>query len=754
VASLRRVLAADPRSASVWRQLGDAYRADGAFAEAQAAYDTALNFAPNGDGIRWQKAMAWLAAGDFTHGWAAHEFRPAARPPNRPAFAMPEWGEEPLRDKRILVYGEQGLGDEIMFSSCIPNLAAAASRVVLLCNPRLAPLFARAFPEVEICGERRLEGPPPNLDGAADLAVLAGSLPRVFRAEEAAFAGGAAFLQADPVKLARWQTRFAPYGDALRVGISWRGGLGALVRERRALPVAGLARLLRTRNIVVVNLQYGDCSEELRLFGAEHELTVLEWSDSDPTADIDDFAAKMAALDLVISADNTTVHLGGALGVETWVALPAVADWRWMTSRDDTPWYGSLKLFRQAQPGDWSPVMAALGTALDRRARKAVIREQQPVTSLGRPRPRVALLNDTTDWYHWGCTCTSGAIHLVGRGFSIDPVPITESYRCRETPRRIADFKDPAFFDQFRSANKPLIDRIAASDRVIINGEGTIHGTTPVVLNLLYLAYAATIHLAKPVHLINHSCFPEGSANITHEPTRALYRLVYAVMADVVVREPVSQGILRKLGIDATLGFDSLPLYVASNHSAAPAASRRGVVIAGSVAWQRESLPALAHLMRVMMEHGHSLTVLTGARANPARDDAHFVEALRETIADGWDHFDARSAAEWLDTLGRARLLVSGRFHHTIAALCLGTPAIVLNSNTPKMEGLLSMTGQRPPIAFDAPDLANILVARAEEALVDGGPPLNAAALDQIRGLAERNFTSLDQDQPALARMP
>ncbi|MCG8480746.1 MAG: hypothetical protein MI724_16760, partial [Spirochaetales bacterium] len=161
-------------------------------------------------------------------------------------------------------------------------------------------------------------------------------------------------------------------------------------------------RLLHGRDAVVVNLQYGDCRAELDASEADHGLSVLDWADSDPTVDIDDYAAKLAALDLVISADNTTVHLAGALGIPTWLALPMPADWRWMTGRDDTPWYGSLRLFRQVQPGDWAPVMNSLATALDRRFGEPAARAYRPSASKASTRPRVALLNDTTDWYHWG----------------------------------------------------------------------------------------------------------------------------------------------------------------------------------------------------------------------------------------------------------------------------------------------------------------------------------------------------------------
>ncbi len=761
VACWRRALALDPRFAPAWRNLGDAYRAEGAFEAARAAYAEALRVSPqDGATVRWREAMTLLAAGDFAEGWLAYRARPAANGADVPRLTIPVWADEPLGDKRILVWGEQGVGDEIMFASCLPNLAAAARHVVLVCEPRLAPLFARSFPTIEVLGTRREAVPCADLARRADLWVMAGDLPARFRREEAAFGDGAAYLAAHPDAVARWRDRYDTLGPGLKVGLSWRGGCGALVKARRAVPLGPLGRVLGGGSVHLINLQYGADQALRSSLEAAHGLAIHDWPDSDPLVDLDDFAAKIAALDLVISVDNTTVHLAGALGSETWALLPKPADWRWLTGRADTPWYGTVRLFRQARPGDWAPALHALDDALEARIAAAQVSAEtstapqrmrlvQPTapTALAPEPRRLALLNDTSDWYHWGCTCTSLALRegLTARGWTVDPISIRETYRCAETPPSIAAYKNPAFFTAFAAANRALIERIASAERVVVNGEGTLHGTAPVVRNLLYLAYAARRWLGKPVDIINHSCFPEAPGAPPHEPTRALYRMVYEAVDHIAVREPASQAVLRDLGIEPTLAFDCLPLYVAGHGITAPT-TRHGVVLAGSVAWRQESMAALARFVAAMDTAGHPVTVLTGAAADPARDDTRFIDALRAEVdeeGDGWTLFDAPSAEAWLTTIAQARLLVSGRFHHTIAALTLDTPVVVLNSNTPKLDGLVAMTDQREPLPYDTPDLAMQLIARAEEVLAGGAAVLDDSAVTRLCALAEKNFAGL-----------
>jgi hypothetical protein len=161
-----------------------------------------------------------------------------------------------------------------------------------------------------------------------------------------------------------FRTRYRQkFGDRLIVGISWMGGTGA-VRNVRSIPLVGWSPILRQPGAAFVNLQYGDCMAELAAVKAALGADVFHDPTVDPLKDLDSFAAQTAAMDLVISIDNSTVHMAGALDVPVWVMLPAVPDWRWLLGRSDSPWYSSIRLFRQSKRGEWSDVLAAVGRQL------------------------------------------------------------------------------------------------------------------------------------------------------------------------------------------------------------------------------------------------------------------------------------------------------------------------------------------------------------------------------------------------------
>lgn len=361
-------LVTDPGNPVASCLLGDTYRFEADYETACRCYDEALSRRPDHAQARWSRAMALLAAGDLARGWPAYEARFAAGITPKANLPMPEWRGQPLEGQRILVYGEQGIGDEIMFATCIADLAGQAKSVVLVCEPRLAPLFARSFPSVEVLGLRGVADTTVDPRSLADVWVPAGDLPRYLRRDWAAFEGAGAYLLPDAGALAKWRARYEVLGPGLKVGLSWRGGGSDLVRRRRSIALENLALVLGRKGVQLVNLQYGACADELAAVGRQG-LAMADWNDADPLTDLDDFAAQVAALDLVVSIDNATVHMAGALAQQVWALLPTPADWRWMSARDDSPWYPGVRLFRQERPGDWAPVLARIGDALAERVR-------------------------------------------------------------------------------------------------------------------------------------------------------------------------------------------------------------------------------------------------------------------------------------------------------------------------------------------------------------------------------------------------
>jgi hypothetical protein len=263
---------------------------------------------------------------------------------------------------RLLVWNEQGVGDELMFLSLLPELARETSLLVE-CDSRLLALFRRSLPSIEFVAR------PPDRSGVpawpVDIAAQcpAGSLMRHLRPDLASFAQGGAYLTPDPERRAALERRYG--GDRLRVGVSWHttapnAGL------RRQLALSTLLPLLRHPGAGFVSLQYGDHAAEIAALAGQG-VELLQDPAIDPWNDLDGWAAQIAALDLVVTIDNSTAHMAGALGVPCWVMLPHPPEWRWLLERSDCLWWPSLQLFRQSRPGDWDPVIAELTDRLAER---------------------------------------------------------------------------------------------------------------------------------------------------------------------------------------------------------------------------------------------------------------------------------------------------------------------------------------------------------------------------------------------------
>jgi tetratricopeptide (TPR) repeat protein/polysaccharide pyruvyl transferase WcaK-like protein len=755
-----RALLIKPDFAEVHCNISNALFDQGRLDEAIESCYRALAIKPDLAEAHWNMALALLSKGKFKQGWKKYEWRLLKKGASPASFPYPCWDGSSLNRKPLLLYAEQGIGDEIMFASCFQEIIDAAGSCIIECDKRLIPLFSRSFPPAKYI-ERIVSNNPSLTDvPPADMQIAIGSLPLFFRPSLLSFTQRKAYLIADIRKVNRWRKEFETLGKGLKIGISWRGGKGYVSRIR-SIPLCQWSSLFSIPGIHLINLQYGDCTAELEEIKEKLGIIVHHWEDADPLKDLDGFAAKIAALDLVISVDNSTVHLAGALGVPVWTLLPFNCDWRWMRGFQDTPWYPSMRLFRQNTPNDWKEVFEQIHLSLNEPTlTNSVALQEQPAyensyrmnlaqeTLHLKPLKGVALLNDTAHWYHWGCTGTSMAIHqsLSDMGFYISRIPISGVYACKNTPTTIGDFGNPDFFREFAKTNRWVIREIENIDIVVINGEGSLHGNSSNVLNLLYLAYASKIHLGKIVQIINHSCYPENSLHITNTPMWEIYRKVYSVMDFIAVREPVSFDLICRAGLRGTLSFDCLPLYITRNYKYQGERNMKKIVIAGSVAWHHAGTATFPLYIRRMNRLGFEISVLTGASSLPASDDEEFLKMLSHYCPKGWKNVKAESIEIWLDTIARASLLVSGRFHHTIAAAVLGTPFILLESNTPKNSGLAKVLNSPEPLPYDTPDLVMQLLKRTQSILDNPLEPgsNHISLVNTLCELAKKNFTALE----------
>ncbi|MDB4307982.1 tetratricopeptide repeat-containing glycosyltransferase family protein [Gammaproteobacteria bacterium] len=340
--------------AVAFNTLGILYREEGNVEKALDTFNHAIEADPNFTEAHWNRALARLKLGQYQLGWDEYEFRWTHEPKMQRDTPHPRWNGAARQGLKLLIYAEQGIGDQIMFASCLQDLSLASCEIILECESRLAPLFSRAFPFLHVHAGSWNEKSP-ECTREIDCHIPIGSLPRIFRRSVQAFPQHTGYLYPAPEQLAKWKSRF--YGPRLKIGISWRGGNCQQGENTRSIPLSLWSELLQSKGIQIINLQYGDSKDEVSAFNYSYGVTVSSWEDVNPLADMDFFAAEISALNLVITVDNSTAHLAGALGIPTWTLLPFDSDWRWEFGRKTTPWYPSMRLYSQETPGDWHSVL-------------------------------------------------------------------------------------------------------------------------------------------------------------------------------------------------------------------------------------------------------------------------------------------------------------------------------------------------------------------------------------------------------------
>lgn len=347
IGAYRTALAKKPDYVQAYTNMGTALQDKLDIAGAIACYDQALALRPDHPGAHWNRALALLMRGDFLEGWKEYEWRwkneDCHTPPRQ--FRQPEWDGSPLAGRRILLHAEQGYGDAIQFLRFSSVVAAQGGEVIVGCDPalhRLAKGVAGVREVVEKTDQTTFDVHCPLM-----------SLPRVLGTTLETIPRHVPYVHVDAATVERWRQRLSGMGQGLKVGLAWAGRAQHVNDRQRSMPVEVLAPLAEAAGVQWISLQKGS--------------NVTEGWITDYTSELHDFAdtaALVAALDLVICVDTSVAHLAGALGQKTWVMLAHWPDWRWMLGRSDSPWYPTIRLFRQAQRGDWSGVVAQVRQAL------------------------------------------------------------------------------------------------------------------------------------------------------------------------------------------------------------------------------------------------------------------------------------------------------------------------------------------------------------------------------------------------------
>jgi hypothetical protein len=351
----------DPHYLDALGNLGRVLSTVDRFEEADASYSALLQLRPDQVEAHANRAMARLRAGRLAEGWEEFEWRWKTWYMGPRARDLPRslWNGEALGDRVILLHAEQGLGDTLQFCRYAP-LVARGARVILEVQPPLHRLLSR-LPGIDQVLARGQELPP------FDLQCPLMSLPRAFGTTLESIPAETPYLTADPAEVDTWRERIGAL-PGLRVGLVWAGSQRkeepelALVDARRSIALATLAPLARVPGVSFVSLQKGPPAAQAAHPPAGMMLT-------DFTAELHDMAATAAlimTLDLVISVDTAVAHLAGGLGKPVWLLNRFDSCWRWLANRDDSPWYPTLRQFRQTTPGDWSSVVERVREELQR----------------------------------------------------------------------------------------------------------------------------------------------------------------------------------------------------------------------------------------------------------------------------------------------------------------------------------------------------------------------------------------------------
>lgn len=293
------------------------------------------------------KALALLMLRQWREGWAAYS-QTAGRHKQRQLRFYRE-PEEPrwTGDKgKVVIYGTQGLGDEISFASCVPDAMALAD-VVMDCDHRLEGLFRRSFPKAVVHGTRFKDR---TWSDAVDYSIPIDCLPHLFRNDDSEFPG-TPYLVADPERRIQWRALFDTFRKPV-IGIAWSGGINNTGKKKRSLGLTQLLPILKSIPATWISLEYRDRTDQIETFRKETGIQVLEYPRATRTEDYDDTAGLVAELDLVITVTTAIVHLSGALGKECWCLAPNKPRW-FYGLEGDMPWYKSVKMFRQAKDGTW-----------------------------------------------------------------------------------------------------------------------------------------------------------------------------------------------------------------------------------------------------------------------------------------------------------------------------------------------------------------------------------------------------------------
>ena len=350
----RRVIQLKPDHADAYYNLGNTLVAKGQFEDALQSYRKTIEFAPDYADAHWSISLLQLRAGDYENGWKGYEWRWKLKNViDRRSFSQPLWDGSDISGKTILLHSEQGFGDTIQFIRYASMVSRLGARVIVECQEELVSLL------------KNVEGihsviPRDEQLPVFDIHSPLLSLPYILGTKLETIPQKIPYINADTAIVRKWQDRIKSVTSSAKIGLVWAGDPKLKFGHSRSCPIEAFSSLAELDDIIFYSLQKGEASEHAT--NPPKGISLADYTED--IHDFSDTAAIISNMDLIISVDTAVAHLAGALGKPVWILLPFVPDWRWMKDREDSPWYPTMRLFRQPSSGDWQSVMVHVEKAL------------------------------------------------------------------------------------------------------------------------------------------------------------------------------------------------------------------------------------------------------------------------------------------------------------------------------------------------------------------------------------------------------
>jgi tetratricopeptide (TPR) repeat protein len=346
----QKAISLNPDYAEANNNLGIALQEIGNHENAITRYQKAISLNPDYAEAHFNLSCLYLLLGNFEKGYEEYEWRLKLKSnvEHTRSFTQPQWDGRPLNGKTILIHAEQGLGDAIQFIRYVPMIAKAGGDIIVECDAKLSHLFSGYEDFTRFIGAG---DDLPDFDIHASLL----SLPNIFKTTLTTIPSANNYIHINDDLVASWKNKLSTLKNH-KIGICWQGSVDNRKDQSRSMPLKYFSDIINIPEVSFISLQKGYGQEKIKDDG--HTDAIADFSsEMDTHEKFIDTSAIIENLNLVIGVDTATIHLAGAMGKPVWVLLPYSPDWRWMLNTKDTPWYPSMRLFRQKEPGDWETVM-------------------------------------------------------------------------------------------------------------------------------------------------------------------------------------------------------------------------------------------------------------------------------------------------------------------------------------------------------------------------------------------------------------